>query len=132
MPTKLEEIVDAARARVAASKAARRGDDLDWERHHPRGFRRNLAEVAKSGVAVIAELKKASPSKGLIRADFPVAELACELESAGAAALSVLTEERYFRGSLENLRTASGATVLPCLRNCWRRERTEQTRCFSS
>src|SRR5208337_4634023 len=84
--------------------------------HQPRGFRQNLAKFAESGVAVIAELKKASPSKGLIRADFPVAELARQLESAGAAALSVLTDERYFQGSLQNLHLASEATALPCLR----------------
>ncbi len=116
MPTKLEEIVAAARERVAASKATLRSAAMGVERHRPRGFRQTLAKFAKSGAAVIAELKKASPSKGLIRADFPVAELARELESAGAAALSVLTDERYFQGSLQNLQTASQATHLPCLR----------------
>ena len=65
---------------------------------------------------MIAELKKASPSKGLIRADFPVQHLARELESAGAAALSVLTDEKYFQGSLQNLETSSAATQIPCLR----------------
>ena len=116
MPSKLDEIVAAARERVAVSKATLRSNGLGAERHQPRGFRRNLAKCAKSGVAIIAELKKASPSKGLIRADFPVAELARELESAGAAALSVLTDERYFQGSLQNLQLASQATGLPCLR----------------
>jgi indole-3-glycerol phosphate synthase len=65
---------------------------------------------------VIAELKKASPSKGLIRADFSVADLAPELEAAGAAALSILTDEPYFQGSLQNLQIASSTTGLPCLR----------------
>jgi len=116
MPTKLEEIIAATRERVAAAKATLRAQSLGAERHRPRGFRENLRRVAGSGVAVIAELKKASPSKGLIRADFRAADLASELEDAGAAALSVLTDERFFQGSLENLELASRATQVPCLR----------------
>lgn len=65
---------------------------------------------------IIAELKMASPSKGLIRKDFPVAELAAELARSGAAALSVLTEPHYFRGSLENLRIAAENVEIPVLR----------------
>ncbi|MGA7909598.1 MAG: indole-3-glycerol phosphate synthase TrpC, partial [Candidatus Sulfotelmatobacter sp.] len=86
------------------------------ERHTPRGFRRALVDRSRERIAVIAELKKASPSKGLIRAEFCVEELARELEAAGAAALSVLTDEEFFQGSLENLRLASAATKVPCLR----------------
>ncbi len=118
MPAKLDEIIAATRQRL--SKKRRAADVRAWERqaaeHVPRGFRRRLAAVAATGMAVIAELKKASPSKGLIRADFHAGELARELEEGGAAALSVLTEPDYFRGSLENLRLASGNTSLPCLR----------------
>jgi indole-3-glycerol phosphate synthase len=114
----LERIVAAARMRLAET---RRGADLRElerraERHVPRGFRRVLASKCREGVAVIAELKKASPSKGLIRADFRPAELARELEAAGAAALSVLTDEEFFQGSLGNLREASAAVSIPCLR----------------
>ena len=116
MPTRLEEIVAAARREVAVSRA---NADLRLLEQRaaaraPRGFRNALRSA--SGPAIIAELKKASPSKGLIRGEFPVAELASELESAGAAALSVLTNEKYFQGSLQNLDIAATATALPCLR----------------
>ncbi|MGC2636933.1 MAG: indole-3-glycerol phosphate synthase TrpC, partial [Acidobacteriaceae bacterium] len=66
--------------------------------------------------AIIAELKKASPSRGLIRQNFEPASLARDLESAGAAALSVLTDEPFFQGSLTNLDVASAVTQIPCLR----------------
>lgn len=75
-----------------------------------------LEEKSRTGVAVIAELKKASPSKGLIRPEFCAEELAKDLAAAGAAALSVLTDEEFFQGSLENLRLASAAVKVPCLR----------------
>jgi indole-3-glycerol phosphate synthase len=114
----LDEIVAATRRRVARSKSAAdlRGLERQAEKHVPRGFRRALATRSRDGIAVIAELKKASPSKGLIRADFDVPALARELEEAGAAALSVLTDEEFFQGSLENLRRASASAAIPCLR----------------
>ncbi len=84
------------------------------KQHVPRGFRRALEKCP--GPAIIAELKKASPSRGLIRADFNPAELAAELEAAGAAALSVLTDAEFFQGSLHSLQQASAATKLACLR----------------
>src|SRR5579863_2089410 len=118
MPASLEQIVAATRRKVAEARRA-----ADWralERqaqcHVPRGFRRFLESRARGGPAIIAELKKASPSRGLIRADFDPGTLASELEGAGAAALSVLTDTEFFQGSLENLRRASAATRLPCLR----------------
>jgi indole-3-glycerol phosphate synthase len=118
MAAVLDKIVGATRSRVAEAK---RGADLrELERqadsHTPRGFRKALQAKARNGVAVIAELKKASPSKGLIRADFHPAELARDLEAGGAAALSVLTDEEFFQGSLRNLREASSAVSIPCLR----------------
>ncbi len=118
MPTKLDEIIAATRARVASAKPV--ADLIDplavAQRHRPRGFRERLQRVSQSGPAIIAELKKASPSKGLIRADFDVPKLASELEYAGAVALSVLTDEKFFLGSLHNLELASAATRIPCLR----------------
>ncbi len=118
MPTKLEEIIAATRERVSAAKLTADYDQLAAAAacHIPRGFGIGLQRASSSGAATIAELKKASPSKGLIRADFNVADLAPELEQAGAAALSVLTDERYFQGSLKNLELASEATTVPCLR----------------
>lgn len=118
MAALLDEIVAATWARVAESR--RRADLRDLERraesHVPRGFRATLAAKGRDGIAVIAELKKASPSRGLIRSSFDPARLARELESAGAACLSVLTDEEFFQGSLENLRKASASVSIPCLR----------------
>jgi indole-3-glycerol phosphate synthase len=118
MPAFLDQIVAATRRKMGEVKSVADLDELERraERHVPRGFRRALAEKSKNGVAIIAELKKASPSKGLIRAEFRPAELARELEAAGATALSVLTDEEFFQGSLANLRVASAAVGLPCLR----------------
>lgn len=117
MPTRLDQIVAATRLRVANAKrsADLRGLELAAEQHIPRGFRRALADKSQAGPAIIAELKKASPSRGLIRANFDPEGLAGELEAAGAAALSVLTDEEFFQGSLENLRRASSTTKVPCL-----------------
>ncbi len=126
MPASLDSIIAATRQRLSHLSAERvSGDGHSADReaiehaaadHTPRGFRNHLRRVAHGGIAVIAELKKASPSKGLIRADFRPAELAHELEAGGAAALSVLTDEPFFQGSLNYLREASSHTSLPCLR----------------
>jgi indole-3-glycerol phosphate synthase len=118
MPVSLDQIVASTRRKVAETKRTANLPELEQraERHVPRGFRRALEEKSRAGMAVIAELKKASPSKGLIRALFCVEELARELEAAGAAALSVLTDEEFFQGSMENLRLASEAVEVPCLR----------------
>jgi indole-3-glycerol phosphate synthase len=118
MPAFLDQIVAATRACVAATRRGADLRELEWraKQHVPRGFRRALELKSREGVAVIAELKKASPSKGLIRAEFSPAELARELETAGAAALSVLTDREFFQGSLGNLREASAAVRIPCLR----------------
>jgi indole-3-glycerol phosphate synthase len=118
MATKLDEITANTLHEVTARKAA--ADYAALERraaaHTPRGFAAGLRRAANGGPAVISEIKKASPSKGLIREDFRPAELARGFETAGAAALSVLTDEKYFQGSLEYLTAASGAVQIPCLR----------------
>jgi indole-3-glycerol phosphate synthase len=118
MPTSLDRIVAATRRKVGETRAT--ADLLELERHAgrhiPRGFKAALETHARRGPAIIAELKKASPSRGLIRADFDSRHLAQELEAAGAAALSVLTDEPFFQGSLRNLQEASAAVKLPCLR----------------
>jgi indole-3-glycerol phosphate synthase len=118
MPVTLEQILAATRQRVQEARRLRRGAELEVQAaaHQPRGFRVALERASRERVAIIAELKKASPSKGMIRGSFPVARLAQELEAAGAAALSVLTEEEFFHGSLGNLQEASAATRIPCLR----------------
>lgn len=114
----LERILNTTRASVAARKEFLRAESLQEKaaHHTPRGFARALREKSQHGPAIIAELKKASPSKGLIRPDFDPAELARSLASGGATALSVLTDEPYFQGSLQNLEIASAVTGLPCLR----------------
>ncbi len=79
----------------------------------PRDF---ASALTRKGINIIAELKKASPSKGLLREEYAPAVLASGLESAGAAALSVLTEEDFFQGSLGDLKEASRVTKIPILR----------------
>ncbi|HEV2115775.1 MAG TPA: indole-3-glycerol phosphate synthase TrpC [Terriglobales bacterium] len=118
MPATLDTILAATRRRVARVKAQADVRQLERqaEEHLPRGFGNRLRQAVRSGVAVIAELKKASPSRGTIRADFDAAQLAAELHAAGASALSVLTDEEFFQGSLENLRLASSHAPVPCLR----------------
>jgi indole-3-glycerol phosphate synthase len=118
MPASLDSIATAARQRVSRNRrtADLRALEQAAAGHKPRGFRDQLRRAAQGGPAIIAELKKASPSKGLIRADFRPAELARELEMAGAAALSVLTDEPFFQGSLDYLQQASSSASLPCLR----------------
>jgi len=105
---KREEI---ARLRSGGEAPLRRMMD---ERTPPRGFRTALA--ADERVALIAEVKKASPSSGLIRADFDPVAVARAYEQGGARCISVLTDERFFGGSLEHLRAVRDAVSLPVLR----------------
>jgi len=122
MATHLDKILATTRVTVAASRAHVSVAELEARAalHRPRGWAEALRARSGFGVgagpAIIAELKKASPSKGLIRADFDVSWLARRYEAGGAAVLSVLTDEPYFQGSLRNLELASEAVALPCLR----------------
>lgn len=116
--TTLETIIAAVRSRV---EVARREEPIAKvaelaRKRNCRGFKRALEAKAKTGPAIIAELKQKSPSKGILRGTFPVGMLAYQMAQGGAAALSVLTEEEFFAGSLQNLREAAAATDLPCLR----------------
>jgi indole-3-glycerol phosphate synthase len=118
MSTQLEAILAHTLLEVSARRAS--ADIPTLERaaaaHQPRGFEAALRGAAATGPAIIAELKKASPSRGLIRADFDSPALARSLAAAGATCLSVLTDAEFFQGSLDYLRQASAAVTIPCLR----------------
>lgn len=116
---KLEEICANKRIEVGQRRAERSVTALDHRaagRSAPRGFEAALRKQAETGFALIAEIKKASPSKGLIREDFQPADHARAYEAGGAACLSVLTDAPYFQGHEDYLVEAREACPLPVLR----------------
>ena len=119
-PTVLKKIFDRKQAEVAERKQLRSLVELEQlaaGADPARGFRRALSDrVAQGQPAVIAEVKKASPSKGVIREAFQPAEIAASFEAGGAACLSVLTDIDFFQGADEYLQAARGACSLPVLR----------------
>jgi indole-3-glycerol phosphate synthase len=128
MSTILDEILDHKREEITARKAATPLADLQTAAGAmapTRGFTAALLKTLSSGqagstswgqAAIIAEVKKASPSKGVIRKDFDPVAIATSFEAAGASCLSVLTDEKYFQGSDQNLQLIRDNVSLPLLR----------------
>lgn len=116
----LQRILETKRAEVLAARAAVPLAEMERRARAappPRDFVGALrARIAAGRPAVIAEVKRASPSKGLLRADFRPAEIARSYERGGAACLSVLTDREYFQGAQEHLAEARAACALPVLR----------------
>ncbi|MCW8926849.1 MAG: indole-3-glycerol phosphate synthase TrpC [Xanthomonadales bacterium] len=119
MPSILQRILERKAQEVAAGKAGTTRAQLEARAaacSAPRGFVSGLRQALANGPAVIAEIKKASPSAGVIREDFRAGEIARAYEAAGAACLSVLTDRDFFQGDGQYLRQAREACSLPVLR----------------
>jgi indole-3-glycerol phosphate synthase len=114
--TVLDRILDARRAAVDHRKRVLPETALKYGAKAATPLRDFTAALSRDGINVIAELKPASPSRGVLREPFDAVALARTLEAAGAAALSILTEEEFFHGSLKNLREARKSIALPVLR----------------
>ena len=113
----LDQLADYARQRVEEAKRQTPLAEIKQQALAlPKGGFRFEKALAKPGLSFICECKKASPSKGLIAADFPYLQIAKEYESAGADAISVLTEPKWFLGSDRYLKEIASAVSTPCLR----------------
>ncbi len=115
----LDDILTNKRAEIAERKRAMPAKALEplaRSAPAPRDFLAALAGGRQRGIRLIAEYKRASPSKGIIRADLDPAQAGRLYESAGAAAISVLTDEKFFSGKLEDLRAVRAAVAIPVLR----------------
>src|SRR3546814_7291454 len=116
----LAKILQTKKTEIAAARQTRSESDVLREaksRKDVRGFIRAIEEkIAKNKPSFIAELKKASPSRGVIRENFNPAEIATSYAAHGAACLSVLTDVKFFQGSYDYLRQARAACALPVLR----------------
>lgn len=118
-PTILDKIIDVKWQEIAQAKRTKTFYDLEQfaKDHKPRGFAKALETTIESGRAgVIAEIKKASPSKGIIREDFNPSRFAQSYQEGGATCLSVLTDEQFFKGCAAYLEQARTACDLPVLR----------------
>ena len=115
----LNKIIEKTRETVKKSSSYRSISSLeeDFEKYKKRGFIESISKkLSKEGTAIIAEIKKASPSKGLIRQNFEPKKIAEDYEANGATSLSILTDEPFFQGKLEYLDMVRNSCSLPILR----------------
>src|SRR5689334_5150367 len=115
----LTEIIELKKKRLEIAKASRDFEELvesTISRRQTTEKHRLRAQLRRDQINIIAEIKRASPSKGVINDKIDVAEVAREYEAGGACAISVLTEEDRFKGSLEDMKTVRNAVDLPVLR----------------
>lgn len=112
----LDQIVRDTRQLVQQRKSKVKLSELEGGQHFDRELLDFAAALRSDEIAIISEIKKASPSQGVIRDAYDPTEIAKRYEDAGAAAISVLTEPNYFQGSLDHLAAVRGATSLPLLR----------------
>lgn len=112
----LDKIIDYKKEELSSRKRKITLKDVRLKAGDAEPARNFLAPFLREGIHIIAEIKKASPSAGVIRENFQPVSLAHTLEEAGAAALSVLTDENFFQGSLDTLTRIKAAVSIPCLR----------------